>query len=640
MKRFFKRALSMMLAALTLCSCLSFLAPEVNAAETPKAGKQCDDYRGWAQDDPRWYNVNMNRSKEYTIYHYGCAIVSYTKLLIQAGVKNTSFTPDKTNDWMRDNNGFTSKTSLLAYWKNMANIDSRVTWAGTSWPTGSAANRKAELMKAIKAGYYIIVGVNGGGHWVVVDNATSLKKGYPVIWDTAKGCSNPAKSNVNRDLFKVYGNIYNFHKYKVTNITYSLQYMANGGSGKMANTKVTYGVEKASSANAFTRTGYAFTGWYVYRTSDKKWYCQNSDGKTGWYTSSTIPSGYKKVLYKDKHHFAYATKKQGDVIRLYAVWSPLYGIKYNAGGGKGSMTGKTAAVSASVTLDTNKFTRSGYTFAGWKLKRSDGKWYYKNASGTYKWYVAGKQAAGYTKAVCKDKATISKLAKAGQILTFYATWKKNATSQTQPASTLAVKNTILPSGKIAAKSAVTISGVVTSNYTISSVTVSVINTKTGKTAFSATAKPNAKSYSFYNLDAKMTFSKLAAGSYVIRITATDSKGTKTLVNQKFTAVNATFSSSSMVYPTGTRTKGKPFQVGGTVTGAVTLKNVELSVYTIDGVKKFSASATPNAKKYNVFNLDSKMTFKSLPAGKYIYRVKVTDVNNVTKYMISTYFTVK
>lgn len=748
---FFKRTLCLILAALTVFSCLLCISPDVDAAlATPKKGKQAANWKGWAQDDPRWYNTRLNRCKELSFYHAGCAVISFTKLLIQSGVKDTSFTPDKLNTWMKNNKGYTDKKNALASWSNLAKIDSRITWAETTWPTGNASARKAQLMKSIREGYYIIVGVNGGKHWVVVDNAASLKNGYPVIWDTAKGTKDPVDYNVNVDLFKRYGNIYNYHKYKVTNINYTLRYQANGGTGKMADTKVQYGVEKASSANKFTRKGYAFAGWTVFRTSDSKWYCKNKSGKAGWYTSKSIPKGYSKVVYNEGHHFAYVSKTDGDVIRLYAAWEPAYTIEYKANGGNGKMASDSAAVSGKFTLDENAFTRSGYEFSGWTVKRtSDGKWYYKNSKGTGKWYKEGKQAKGYTKAVFKDQASISKLAtKSGQVLqfyaqwdayytvkynanggkgsmadtrviigedtkttknlftrdgytfvgwnvyrksdnkwyyqdllknrkwltekqasipwekttyqngttvantssvagdtvTFYAVWKKNTSSakpaQTDPASTLSIQNAYLPPAKLAAKSAFTIGGTITSNYNISSVTVSVINSKTGKTMFSATAKPNAKSYSLYKLDSKMSFSKLAAGSYTIKITAKDSKGTKTLVNQGFTTQNATFSTSSMVYPSGTLKKGNAFTVRGVVTAASKIRSVELSVYTTDGVKKFAASAAPSAKSYNVYKLDSKMTFKGLPAGSYIYRVKVMDCNNVTKFVITKSFTVK
>ncbi|MBQ6627853.1 MAG: InlB B-repeat-containing protein [Methanobrevibacter sp.] len=45
-----------------------------------------------------------------------------------------------------------------------------------------------------------------------------------------------------------------------TPITYSIKYNANGGSGTMSNTSATYDVNVTLSNNAFTRTGYSFSG--------------------------------------------------------------------------------------------------------------------------------------------------------------------------------------------------------------------------------------------------------------------------------------------------------------------------------------------------------------------------------------------
>ena len=43
--------------------------------------------------------------------------------------------------------------------------------------------------------------------------------------------------------------------------TYTVKFAPNGGKGTMADQNFTYDVEQALTANAFTRTGYTFTGW-------------------------------------------------------------------------------------------------------------------------------------------------------------------------------------------------------------------------------------------------------------------------------------------------------------------------------------------------------------------------------------------
>lgn len=54
-------------------------------------------------------------------------------------------------------------------------------------------------------------------------------------------------------------------------------------------------------------------------------------------------------------------------------------IKFNANGGKGSMSNQTIAYGATVTLRKNAFTRPGYIFKGWSTSKS-GSVQYKNAA--------------------------------------------------------------------------------------------------------------------------------------------------------------------------------------------------------------------------------------------------------------------
>ncbi|MBQ6662031.1 MAG: InlB B-repeat-containing protein, partial [Firmicutes bacterium] len=87
--------------------------------------------------------------------------------------------------------------------------------------------------------------------------------------------------------------------YGANSNTYTIQYNANGGSGSMADTKVTYGVQHTLRANTFTRAGYTFKGWYGYRKSDGKW--RYTDGtNSGWYAEGSQPSGYYKTLWEDQ----------------------------------------------------------------------------------------------------------------------------------------------------------------------------------------------------------------------------------------------------------------------------------------------------------------------------------------------------
>jgi uncharacterized repeat protein (TIGR02543 family) len=84
------------------------------------------------------------------------------------------------------------------------------------------------------------------------------------------------------------------------------------------------------------------------------------------------------------------------------VVSFTYKIQYDGNGAtSGTMSTKTCKYSKSYQLAANKFTKKGYTFAGWNTKKD----------GTGKTY--------------KNKASIKNLAsKSGKTITLYAQWKK------------------------------------------------------------------------------------------------------------------------------------------------------------------------------------------------------------------------
>ncbi len=122
--------------------------------------------------------------------------------------------------------------------------------------------------------------------------------------------------------------------------TYTIKYNANGGTGTMSNSSHTYDVAKNLSTNAFTKTGYTFTGW------------------------ATSASG--NVKYSDKQSIKNLSSKNNATVTLYAIWQPItYTIKYNANGGTGTMSNSSHTYDVAKNLSTNAFTRNGYTFKGW-----------------------------------------------------------------------------------------------------------------------------------------------------------------------------------------------------------------------------------------------------------------------------------
>ncbi len=104
-------------------------------------------------------------------------------------------------------------------------------------------------------------------------------------------------------------------------------YNANGGSGSMAKQTFVYGTGGNLRKNTFTRSGYTFVGWNLYKHSDKKWYYTNGT-KTGWYAKGKQPSGYYLEVYKDQVKVAWTTDVDKDTIEMYAVWKENQSVSY------------------------------------------------------------------------------------------------------------------------------------------------------------------------------------------------------------------------------------------------------------------------------------------------------------------------
>ena len=158
--------------------------------------------------------------------------------------------------------------------------------------------------------------------------------------------------------------------------TYTVKFAVNGGTGTMADQTMTYDQSAALRANAFTRTGYTFTGW------------------------ATSAGG--AVAYADGASVKNLASAQGATVTLYAVWTAnTYTVKFAANGGTGTMADQTMTYDQSAALRANAFRRTGYTFTGWATSASGAKAY-------------------------ADGASVKNLASAqGATVTLYAVWTAN-----------------------------------------------------------------------------------------------------------------------------------------------------------------------------------------------------------------------
>lgn len=139
---------------------------------------------------------------------------------------------------------------------------------------------------------------------------------------------------------------YGYKGYRYKDLTATVTFNANGGTVS-TNSKIYMVGDNFSSLPTPTRSGYKFKGWYTKQTGGEK-----------------IPT---KVTKGNKTYYA-----QWSVIDK----NKLYYVSYNKNGGSGSMSQIEVVANENFVTGPNKFTRSGYIFKGWNLRRkSDNKWY-------------------------------------------------------------------------------------------------------------------------------------------------------------------------------------------------------------------------------------------------------------------------
>jgi len=151
--------------------------------------------------------------------------------------------------------------------------------------------------------------------------------------------------------------------------TYTVRYDANGGSGTMEDTQVTYGTATKLRANAFTRENYMFTGWNAYRTTNGQWNYTNGNGGSGWYAEGSQPESYYKATYNDQHSISKTSGIDGDLVIMYAQWkADGYTVTFKDADGTvlASNIVKAGVVPIAPADPTKDFdSGSHYTFAGW-----------------------------------------------------------------------------------------------------------------------------------------------------------------------------------------------------------------------------------------------------------------------------------
>lgn len=210
----------------------------------------------------------------------GCLVVALTKMLINTGIKSTSYTPDKLYAYIKARTGFNSQNGMKGDWpKTVASISGKLYNDNVSYSLSGLTNaqKKNIIMNYVKGGYQIVAHVNSN-HWVYVYNKMSLEKGTPCMMDATNSANTSWRKKNNVTTIESRYPLKGMDFIRVFRVAgqsktrqFVVAYNSNGGTGTMAKTTVLYGKNTKTRLNTFKKAGYTFGGWYLYRQSDGTW---------------------------------------------------------------------------------------------------------------------------------------------------------------------------------------------------------------------------------------------------------------------------------------------------------------------------------------------------------------------------------
>lgn len=330
---------------------------------------------------------------------------------------------------------------------------------------------------------------------------------------------------------------------------YKVKY--NGKTGYIRRDLINVTSGSVSSSSSATNGSTSSTGKYYNYSPDKIGKTTAAlnmrKGASNKYSKiTTIPKGksitiygYMEVpgvnWYKVKYgsHTGYVSREYVKVTGTVAAKSSITGsgIKYPTTLTQGKSFSVTGSLKSTykitevkvgiMKVSTGKFYSSFTGIAKpnaktYSLNKLDSKVPFGKAKpGTYYYTVWAKDEKGNSFTVLKKKFTVK-------------------AKSTSVSSTLKIKNASVPKDRYYG-AAFPVEGIVSSNYELSNVKVSVVNSS-GNTMSGCdeSVNPSGKSYDLNKLDDDVKVSKLPKGSYTYKVTAKDSSKTeKTLVKSSF-----------------------------------------------------------------------------------------------------------
>lgn len=132
----------------------------------------------------------------------------------------------------------------------------------------------------------------------------------------------------------------------------------------------------AVNAGDWVRIDWDSHSIFITKVTDSGVYYTDGNG-TGVYNQIRWDGYYSWSEFSSR--FCYGYYLPGNDLKGQEI---LHTVAYNANGGSGSMSSQSLAAGKGFTIKDNEFSRSGYTFAGYTVKRSyDNKWFALNGKG-------------------------------------------------------------------------------------------------------------------------------------------------------------------------------------------------------------------------------------------------------------------
>ncbi len=352
---------------------------------------------------------------------------------------------------------------------------------------------------------------------------------------------------------------------------------------------------------------------------------QDSTGDLKMYYNTNCSSTGGEGVYSCSY-----TSGSGDMTSL-ADGAVLWTTKYDANGGSGTTSNTYHIRGITTKLRANGFTRSGYTFAGWNLTRkSDGKWLYKDADGTARWYSKGSQPATSVLALYSDKQGVSQLSGTnGDTVTCYAQWTPNSTGTTSfyiqydangGTGTMADTKVVYGTSTAIRSNAFTRDGYVFSGWT-------AYRRNKAQWCYKTI---NAASIS----DSWLTVTDDTTG--LIRKTYENGStvAKTTSVDRDIVTFYAAWTRvANGVYPT-TLAQGSSFTLGGKLESTTDMYTATVRVKNSAGTVVATHSASPLGMTYNLSSANASIDFSKLAVGTYTYEVLIGLLNGSSPYSVT------